>query len=83
MNLSNPSLGLAGIEYAGKDEIAARFQQMNLTWQVLIDSKTTAQIGYVGQLGQHLVVPQQDMGFRGDSLDQCTRSSTSCMKPAG
>jgi hypothetical protein len=35
-------------------------QQFNLTWQVLIDSKTTAQIGYVGQLGQHLVVPQQD-----------------------
>jgi hypothetical protein len=35
-------------------------QQMNLTWQVLIDSKTTAQVGYVGQLGQHLVVPQQD-----------------------
>jgi Carboxypeptidase regulatory-like domain/TonB dependent receptor/TonB-dependent Receptor Plug Domain len=38
----------------------ALIQQFNLAWQYLIDSKTTAQLGYVGEIGQHLVVPQQD-----------------------
>ena len=36
----------------------ALIQQFNLTTQVLLNSKTSAQIAYVGQLGQHLVVPE-------------------------
>lgn len=37
----------------------ALIQQFNLTWQVMIDSNTTAQLGYVGELGQHLVIPEE------------------------
>ncbi|HTW48579.1 MAG TPA: carboxypeptidase regulatory-like domain-containing protein [Acidobacteriaceae bacterium] len=37
----------------------ALVQQFNLAWQYLLNSNTTAQVGYVGQLGQHLVVPEQ------------------------
>lgn len=33
-------------------------QQFNLTTQILLSSKTSAQLAYVGQLGQHLVIPQ-------------------------
>jgi hypothetical protein len=33
-------------------------QQMNLTTQLLLDHSTTFQLSYVGQLGQHLVIPQ-------------------------
>jgi hypothetical protein len=33
-------------------------QQFNLTTEVLLDNKTTFQVGYVGQLGQHLVIPE-------------------------
>lgn len=33
-------------------------QQMNLTWQYLVETNTTLQASYVGQLGQHLVIPQ-------------------------
>lgn len=36
----------------------ALIQQFNLTTQVLLNSKTTFQVGYVGQLGQHLVIPK-------------------------
>ena len=36
----------------------ALIQQFNLTTQVLLNSKTTFQVGYVGQLGQHLVIPE-------------------------
>ncbi|MHB1838663.1 MAG: TonB-dependent receptor [Acidobacteriaceae bacterium] len=32
-------------------------QQFNLTTQYLINNQTTAQVGYVGELGQRLVVP--------------------------
>jgi len=35
----------------------ALIQQFNLAWQVMIDDKTSAQVGYVGELGQHLVTP--------------------------
>jgi hypothetical protein len=38
----------------------ALIQQFNLAWQYQIDSNTTAQLGYVGEIAQHLVVPQQD-----------------------
>jgi hypothetical protein len=37
----------------------ALVQQFNLAWQYLINHSTTAQVGYVGQLGQHLIVPEQ------------------------
>jgi hypothetical protein len=33
-------------------------QQFNLTTEILLNSTTTAQLGYVGQLGQHLVIPE-------------------------
>jgi hypothetical protein len=46
----------------------ALIQQFNLAWEFLINNKTSAQLGYVGQLGQHLVVPQQD--------DQYTSTAT-------
>jgi hypothetical protein len=36
----------------------ALIQQFNLTTQFLLNSKTSAQIAYVGQLGQHLIVPE-------------------------
>lgn len=32
-------------------------QQFNLTTQVLLNNQTTAQVGYVGEIGQRLVVP--------------------------
>ncbi|HUZ93615.1 MAG TPA: TonB-dependent receptor [Edaphobacter sp.] len=32
-------------------------QQFNLTMQYLIDSSTTAQVGYVGEIGRRLIVP--------------------------
>ncbi|HET8635600.1 MAG TPA: TonB-dependent receptor, partial [Acidobacteriaceae bacterium] len=35
----------------------AMVQQFNLTTEYLINSSTTAQIGYVGEVGQHLIVP--------------------------
>jgi hypothetical protein len=51
----------------------AQIQQFNLAVQYQIDNKTSAQVGYVGQIAQHLVVPQQDdqytttaTGFLGD-----------------
>lgn len=37
----------------------ALIQQFNLTVQMLLNSHTSATVGYVGQLGQHLVVPVQ------------------------
>jgi hypothetical protein len=37
----------------------ALIQQFNLSWQMLLNSTTSATVGYVGQLGQHLVVPIQ------------------------
>jgi hypothetical protein len=36
----------------------ALIQQFNLTTEILLDSRTTAQLAYVGQLGQHLVIPE-------------------------
>lgn len=35
----------------------AMVQQFNLTTQVLLTGNTTAQVGYVGEVGQHLIVP--------------------------
>jgi hypothetical protein len=44
--------------YAWKPDLKpSLIQQFNLAWQYLIDSKTSAQVGYVGELGQHLTVP--------------------------
>lgn len=37
----------------------AMIQQFNLATQYMIDSRTSAQIGYVGQLGHHLIVPEE------------------------
>ena len=37
----------------------ALIQQFNLAWQLMIDNRTSAQLGYVGQLGQHLVIPEE------------------------
>jgi hypothetical protein len=34
-------------------------QQFNLTAQYLLSTHTTAQVGYVGEIGQHLIVPVQ------------------------
>jgi hypothetical protein len=34
-------------------------QQFNLGWQYLVNNNTSAYLGYVGQLGQHLIVPVQ------------------------
>jgi hypothetical protein len=34
-------------------------QQFNLTAQYLLTAHTTAQVGYVGEIGQHLIVPVQ------------------------
>ncbi|HEV2278935.1 MAG TPA: TonB-dependent receptor [Acidobacteriaceae bacterium] len=35
----------------------ATVQQFNLTAEYLVNSHTTASVGYVGELGQHLIVP--------------------------
>lgn len=35
----------------------AMVQQFNLTTEYLVTSNTTAQVGYVGEVGQHLIVP--------------------------
>lgn len=34
-------------------------KQYNLATQVMLDAKTSAQIAYVGQVGQHLVIPEE------------------------
>jgi hypothetical protein len=33
-------------------------QNFNLTSQILLNSKTSVQMGYVGQVGQHLIIPE-------------------------
>jgi hypothetical protein len=35
----------------------ATIQQFNLAWQYLINNHTSAQLGYVGEISQHLVIP--------------------------
>jgi hypothetical protein len=35
----------------------AMVQQFNLTTQILLNGNTTAQVGYVGEIGRHLIVP--------------------------
>jgi hypothetical protein len=37
----------------------ALVQQFNLAWQYLIDNNTSVQLGYVGELGQHLIIPNE------------------------
>ncbi len=37
----------------------ALIQQFNLSMQLMLGSKTTAQLGYVGEIGQHLIVPEE------------------------
>jgi len=37
----------------------AVIQQFNLAVEYLIDSKTSAKVGYVGELGQHLITPTE------------------------
>lgn len=37
----------------------ALIQQYNFAVQYMIDSKTSFQLGYVGELGQHLVIPEE------------------------
>lgn len=37
----------------------ALIQQFNLANEILLNNKTTVQIGYVGEVGQHLIVPEQ------------------------
>lgn len=37
----------------------AMVEQFNLAWQYLITSNWTAQVGYVGELGKHLMVPNE------------------------
>lgn len=37
----------------------ALVQQFNLTTQYLVTNQTSVQLGYVGEIGQHLVVPEQ------------------------
>jgi hypothetical protein len=34
-------------------------EQFNLAWQYLISTNWTAQVGYVGELGKHLIVPNE------------------------
>lgn len=34
-------------------------EQFNLAWQYMISSNWTAQVGYVGELGKHLMVPNE------------------------
>ncbi|HEY6448859.1 MAG TPA: carboxypeptidase regulatory-like domain-containing protein [Acidobacteriaceae bacterium] len=46
----------------------ALIQQFNLTLQYMITSNLTAQVGYVGELGDHLIVPAQ--------LDQYSNTAT-------
>ncbi len=37
----------------------ALVQQFNLSWQYMLTPAWTAQLGYVGELGQHLIVPNE------------------------
>ncbi|HEX4022317.1 MAG TPA: TonB-dependent receptor [Acidobacteriaceae bacterium] len=37
----------------------ALIQQFNLAWQYLLTDRTSAQLGYVGNVGQHLTEPEQ------------------------
>jgi len=54
----------------------AVIQQFNLTSQYQIDSHTTVQAGYVGNIGQHLAVP---MWINQYTEDQPSTCDTSCM----
>jgi hypothetical protein len=56
-----------------KDLRPSVIQQMNLTTQYLVATNTTLQVSYVGQLGQHLVIPQ--------NADQWTTPGVSSSAP--
>jgi len=45
-------------------------QQFNLTTQYLINAKTTAQVGYVGEIGQRLIVPVQANEYTAVAADR-------------
>lgn len=54
----------------------AMLQQFNLAVQYLITKNTSAQVGYVGNIGEHLIVPVQANQWptpaTGDTYDDCT-----------
>ncbi len=54
-----PDTNVAGSQFDAWDPNfrPSTIQQFNLTAQYLIDTHTSVQVGYVGQLGQHLAVP--------------------------
>jgi outer membrane receptor protein involved in Fe transport len=59
VTLPGNNTNVAGSQYDAWDPNLrpAIIQQFNLTTEYLIDSHTHLQLGYVGQLGQHLAVP--------------------------
>jgi hypothetical protein len=59
ITLPSDNTSVAGSQYDAWDPDIrpAIIQQFNLTTQYLMDSHTLLQLGYVGQLGQHLAVP--------------------------
>ncbi len=54
----------------------ATVQQFNLTTQFLIANKTSAQIGYVGEIGQHLAVPILVNQYIGPVPSSCPGDTT-------
>jgi hypothetical protein len=60
-NLSPSAIQVSYFNYNAWDPHLkpALIQQFNLAGQLMIDNRTSAQIGYVGELGQHLVIPEE------------------------
>jgi hypothetical protein len=54
----------------------ATVQQFNLTTQYLLASKTSLQVGYVGQIGQHLAEPRLLNQYTGQVPATCGPSDT-------
>lgn len=52
----------------------ALIQQFNLTTQYLINNRTTVQVGYVGELGQHLIVPENVNQWPSPCTSSCTNA---------
>jgi hypothetical protein len=59
----------------------AIIQQFNLTTQYMLDKYTTVQLGYVGQIGQHLAVPIALNQYTQDAPSNCNAACYQAIVP--
>jgi hypothetical protein len=62
-----PGAGVGDVTRRGSEPVRDSDRgssRVNLTTQFLLNNNTSAQIGYVGQIGQHLIIPEQANQWR-------------------